>query len=368
MFLLDPHRGRRRRAIMRDKAISAMKHSGDGLNRAARDIGNRARGSAMVIRTRWSGDAVDDDVLVARVRSHFGRAVLHPGAIQVTAAQGCVHLSGTVLRAELEPLLRAVSTTPGVREIRHDLDIHNQADVPELQGGRVRHLRQGWPPGVRLLTGIAGGALAIFGLSRRGPLGIAAGVIGTGLATRAVANADVTRLVGAGGGRRGVDIVKTIEINVPVAEVWSFWNNFENFPRFMTHLREVRDLGNGRSHWVAEGPAGTSAGWNAEITLRAENQMLAWKSTPDSVVRNAGIVRFDPTPNGGTRVHIRLSYNPPAGALGHAVAKLFHRDPRAEMDDDLVRLKSLLEDGKTRGRDRTPVTREALASSPRADA
>jgi len=130
----------------------------------------------------------------------------------------------------------------------------------------------------------------------------------------------------------------------------------------MSHLKEVRPK-NGRSHWVAAGPAGISISWDAEITEQRPNQLLAWSSVPSSTIRTEGRVRFDTEPDGRTRVSIRMSYCPPAGVLGHAVACLFGADPKSEMDDDLVRLKSLLEVGKTRAHG-VPVTREQVAVGP----
>jgi len=156
---------------------------------------------------------------------------------------------------------------------------------------------------------------------------------------------------------RAVDVQKTITIDAPVEEVFRCFRNVANFPRFMAHLREVRDLGNGRSHWVAEGPAGVPVAWDAVITRSEPNRVLAWQSEPGATVANAGNIRFEPIADNRTRVTIRLSYNPPAGALGHVVAKLFGADPKSELDDDLVRLKSLIEYGKA-SVGRTTVTRE----------
>jgi uncharacterized membrane protein len=131
----------------------------------------------------------------------------------------------------------------------------------------------------------------------------------------------------------------------------------------MTHLKEVRDLDNGKSHWVAAGPGGISIAWDARITGRQTNQLLAWASVPESIVRTSGIVRFDKEPDGRTRVQIRMSYSPPAGLVGHAVAWLFGADPKTEMDGDLVRMKSLLETGKTRAHG-LAITREQMAGAP----
>jgi len=128
----------------------------------------------------------------------------------------------------------------------------------------------------------------------------------------------------------------------------------------MTHIKEVRPLDSGRSHWVAEGPGGIPISWDAEVIERKENQHLSWRSIPGSMISTSGAVRFD-RENGTTRVQIRMTYCPPAGVLGHSVARLFGSDPRTEMNHDLARLKSLLETGKTRAhgevitRDEIPV-------------
>lgn len=93
------------------------------------------------------------------------------------------------------------------------------------------------------------------------------------------------------------------------------------------------------------GPAGVPVEWDAEITERIPNKTIAWKTVPGATVEHAGIVRFDPNPDGTTRVEIRMSYNPPAGAIGHVVASLFGADPKSEMDADLARMKTLIETG-----------------------
>jgi uncharacterized membrane protein len=164
---------------------------------------------------------------------------------------------------------------------------------------------------------------------------------------RGVANVQLKRLIGTGSSGRAVYIQKAINVNSPVELVHEFWTRFENFPRFMAHVKEIRDQGNGRSHWVVAGPAGTPVEFDTMITKQVPNQTIAWKSLPGQTVQSAGIVRFDPNPDGGTRITIQMSYNPPAGSLGHAVASLFGVDPKRAMDEDLARLKTLLEQGKT---------------------
>jgi uncharacterized membrane protein len=158
------------------------------------------------------------------------------------------------------------------------------------------------------------------------------------------------RLVGVGAGRRAVDFQKTINVHAPLDEVFAYFCDFRNFPRFMSHVREVRVEDGGRSNWVVEGPVGTSFEWDAEITQLQPNRVVAWRTLPGVEVEHAGIVQFEPNLDGGTRMQVRLSYNPPAGALGHVIAALFGKDPKRAMDDDLLRFKSLLESGKATGR------------------
>jgi uncharacterized membrane protein len=113
----------------------------------------------------------------------------------------------------------------------------------------------------------------------------------------------------------------------------------------MSNVRDVRSTGGDRSHWVIAGPAGASVEWDAIITNYVPNHSVGWKTTPDSAIQHTGIVRFEPNATGGTRLEVRMSYNPLAGGVGHAVAALFGADPKNEMDQDLARMKTMLETG-----------------------
>ncbi|HJU43923.1 MAG TPA: SRPBCC family protein, partial [Vicinamibacterales bacterium] len=163
---------------------------------------------------------------------------------------------------------------------------------------------------------------------------------------RAAANVPLRQLLGVGGGRRAVDIQKTIWIAAPVEAVYAFWALFENFPHFMSRVLEVRvsERAAGLSHWRVAGPAGVPVEFDAEVTRAIPNQVLAWRTLPGAPVAHAGIVHFEPEAD-GTRVQVRMSYNPPAGWIGHGVASLFGVDPKRSMDEDLVRMKTLIETG-----------------------
>lgn len=353
MYLFDPDRGNRRRKLLLDQLNSWLSQSDDALGKTGRDLRNRTRGLMTETGARLTEGTPDDVVVVERVRSAMGRVVSHPHAIEVAAENGRVTLRGPILAHEVDDLLSTVSAVRGVSGIDNWLEVYQQAgDVPGLQGGTARPgqrfelMQENWAPAPRLLTSAAGAGLAIAGARRGDLLGLGLGALGVGLLARGLTNIETQRLIGTGAGRRAVDVQKTITIAAPVEEVFRFWSNFANFPHFMAGLNEVRDLGNGRSHWVAAGPAGVPVTWDAAITRYEPNRLLAWKSEPGATVANAGIIRFEPLADNRTRVSIHLSYNPPAGAIGHAVATLFGADPKSQMDTDLVRLKSLFEHGK----------------------
>jgi uncharacterized membrane protein len=352
MYLFDPDRGACRRARLKDKAIHAINKTGAAAGSVSRDLTNRVHGLAAQAGSVFKSGDADDDTLAARVRSRMGRAVSHPGAIEVMARDGVVTLSGDALMREIDALLSSARSTPGVREVNNQLRIHNRpGDIPNLQGARARGgprfelMQSNWAPATRLLAALTGGALMGLCLRRRDALGLVAGTLGFGLLARGATNLETRRILGIGGGRRAIDFQKTININAPVERVFEFWQNPHNFPHFMTNVREVRDLGGGRSQWTVAGPAGFSVKWNAVVTEFIPNKIIAWKSEPGSAIANAGIVRFDRNDGAGTRVTVRMSYNPLAGAIGHAFAKVFGADPKREMDQDLLRMKTMIETG-----------------------
>jgi uncharacterized membrane protein len=352
MYILDPARGNRRRAIFKDKVVSGLNKTGDAIGTTSRDLGHRTYGLFSSIGSLFSRGEVSDEKLVARVRSKLGRVVSHPHAIEVIVNEGRVTLSGAILADEVDDLLEVVSSVGGVVDIVNRLEVHNEAgDHPDLQGGVDRPgesfelLQTNWSPAIRVLASAAGGTLAFYGFKRKDPIGIALGILGSGFALRAITNKEVTRLVGVGG-RSAVDIQKTININAPVDEVYRFWTNYANFPKFMTNVQEVRESGQGQSHWVVNGPAGTTVEWDAIITRKIDNRIFAWKTLPGQIIANAGIIHFEPVGEDGTRLHIQLTYNPPGGALGHTVSSILGANPKRQIEEDLVRMKTLLETGK----------------------
>lgn len=163
----------------------------------------------------------------------------------------------------------------------------------------------------------------------------------------------------------GVHVTQTIAINRAPEEVYRFWLNFENLPSFMSHLESVEMTGEGRSRWVANAPAGTSVEWQAEVTEDVPNERIGWCSVAGSEVENSGFVAFEPLPGGrGTLVRVEIDYDPPGGALGARVAKLFGEAPDQQIQDDLRRLKQLLETGEIAVSDATLFGRGYLEQRP----
>jgi uncharacterized membrane protein len=369
MYFADPERGRRRRAGARGRFAAGLRDAGRVLDKAGRDLWNRSHGVAAEVSSMWKPEETDAPVLTERVRSVIGRAVSHPHAISVRADEGGrIHLEGPVLRDELDDLFKAIRSVRGVKQVASRLEIHNEADISSLQGGAPRRAlsevaQQNWTPALRVAAAALASGAFYTGIRSSGLERWALTAGGALLLARAITNKPLRQMIGAGGGPGAVEFEKTIHIDAPLEEVYGYWANFENFPKFMTHLKEVRHLKGNRSRWVAAGPAGISIPWEAEITEQRTNELLAWNSVPGSLVDTAGTVRFDSEPDGRTRVQIRMSYCPPAGVFGHAVAWLFGADPKSEMDRDLVRLKSLLEVGKTRAHG-MDVTRDELAVAP----
>jgi uncharacterized membrane protein len=359
MYILDPVQGRRRRALLRDKIVHALHAMGDALGATARDARNRATGVVAETRARLHDEQPSDDVLVDEVRSQMGRVVSHPGSIVVMANNGRIVLSGPILAREVDDLLDRVRSLRGVRDVENQLDVHETGTgVPGLQGGdgeaeagsRVARrtadlLRRRWPPTARIATGAAGSALVVYGTRKRGVLGTALGLTGAALVARSSANQELKGMLGLGGGR-SIDIRKTITIHAPVDQVFAFMSEFENYPAFMSHVRDVQQTDERHTHWVVDGPAGVPVEWDAETTSVISNELIAWKSLPGSTVRHEGRVRLEPTEDRATRVSIQMSYRPPAGMAGHAVASFLGANPKQEMDDDLARVKTAMETGR----------------------
>ena len=189
-----------------------------------------------------------------------------------------------------------------------------------------------------------------YGLRQRGVLGSVLGAAGFVLVGRAASNLELRRLLGVGVPRHAVDVHKSIRIQAGVDDVFALWDNFENFPSFMSHVLRVRRVdvgGNGnRWRWTVEGPGGTRVEFDAFVTAREENRLISWRTAAGASVEHGGDVKFLANDDGTTTVDVKMFYNPIGGVLGHAVAWLLGADPKHRMDDDLLRMKTYIETGR----------------------
>ncbi len=181
----------------------------------------------------------------------------------------------------------------------------------------------------------------------RGRLALAAAAVVTTTAIDTKAALDATRARrGQDMDADGIHVKQSITIQATPGEVYSFWKDLENLPRFMSHLESVK-VYNGKSVWRAKAPAGTTVEWEAEIMADHPQSLIAWRSLPGSTIPNQGSVRFRTAPGDrGTEVHVQLIYKPPGGAIGAAIAKLFGEEPKQQIKGDLRRLKQVIETGE----------------------
>ena len=210
----------------------------------------------------------------------------------------------------------------------------------------------------RIGSGVAGGILALLGLRRGGLSGVAMAAFGAGLIERAYTGfcplykkLHISTNHSAAPQpedffRDGVHIAHAYTINRPAQELFDFWRNLENLPKFMTHLKEVRVLDNTHSHWKAIGLAGYTVEWDAEIINEDSPRIISWRSLAGADVDSTGSVRFVDVGERGTEVKVVMNYIPPAGRFGAVIAKLFGQDPGQQIHEDLRHFKQLMEAGE----------------------
>jgi len=144
----------------------------------------------------------------------------------------------------------------------------------------------------------------------------------------------------------GIRVERSIVIDRPARELYDFWRDLENLPRFMSHVIEVKQRGENHSHWKVKSLAGTTLEWDAEIINEIVNELIAWRSLEGSAVDHAGSVHFEADPRGGTTVKVILEYRPPAGKLSAGVARMFGQEPAQLIEQDLHRFKEIIERGE----------------------
>jgi len=292
MYMLDPERGAPRRAVSGEKLRRLGRQTGDALDKVVHELGNRL------------GDA------------------------HITTSQ--VIDQATAMTPPRRPLERADESS---RPHPHDDGMGRAIDY-RPRGGDA------WGGGRRGAALAGGGALGLVGLlSPRSPLALLLGLAGLTLLARGATNRPLRSMLAS---RAPLLIEQSIRIDAAPEPVFDLFSHYENFPRYLSNVVEVRDLGNHRSHWVAKGPAGTEFSWNSVLTDYSRPRRLAWETEPGAEVEQSGEILFEPV-RSGTRVTVRLSYRPPAGAIGRALAALLGSDPKRQLEQDLRRMKALVE-------------------------
>lgn len=259
------------------------------------------------------------------------------GLAQIAAPRGVARLIGVKDDGRNTALMR----TLGMRELASGIGILSQPRPAGWMWSRVA--------GDVMDLALLGSALNASGTQRNRTVAATAAVLGVA-ALDVVCGQRLARDAEPGtteAKQPGVHVTRTITINKSPEEVYEFWHDFENLPRFMRHLESVRVLDGRRSHWKAKAPAGKAVEWKAEITEDRPNELIAWRSVENADVDNRGSVRFRPAPGSrGTEVMVELRYDPPGGVVAAQLAKLFHEEPGQQVQDDLHHLKQVLEIGE----------------------
>jgi uncharacterized membrane protein len=139
---------------------------------------------------------------------------------------------------------------------------------------------------------------------------------------------------------------RTVTINRPIGELFSYFRDFANLATFMENVERIDVLDDRRSHWVVKAPGGKTVEWTSVVTEEAPDSFIAWASEEGADVANSGRVDFRDAGDRGTMVSATILYDPPAGTIGKLVAKIFQREPAIQARRDLRRFKQLMETGE----------------------
>jgi len=398
MYAFDPERGAKRRANARGALRDARDRTGDRLEHAWHNAGDRldsarvrATSAAAIAGERLAGAAHTAGDRLAEVshrtrdRLEHARERLSEASYEAKdrASHAAHETRDRVKHAAYEARDRASHAAYEAREHaeyaadkardraehaaerareradqareRLEQNAHSlKADArsrAHAAGNQVRewtdHLSQVFGARSPTLTNSAllgTGALSLVGLVRRSPAVALLGLGALAVLLRSDRGRHLLDSLRHRGAASQVEVENSIHIDAAPKEVFDAWSEVENFPRFMSHVTEVRDLGHRRSHWVVRGPGGMEYAWNAVMTEQSRPERLSWRSEPGSEIEQEGTVTFEPSGN-GTRVTVRMTYSPPAGALGHGIARMLGADPQRQMDDDLARMKDFIERG-----------------------
>jgi uncharacterized membrane protein len=285
MYLLDPDRGERRRARLGETVSeTAERLASPDMMSAVRGAGARLGASDVISGVREAGARLATSDVMAGVRRAGAR--LNTG--------------------QLVSEIASVARDP-------------RSLSPTWRGGRLTLRRRS-------------STADLLDRYRWSFLGVAAGLLAAGV---------------WGLWRREPDEVReSVIVNVPRERVYEAWTQFENFPRFMPAVREVRAAGPDRTHWVVSGPAGAPIEFESIITRRQAPSALAWRTVEGALVSHGGTARFQPAGPGATRVDVAMWWRPAGGGIGESLATLSGIDPASVLREGLERFKGELEQGQ----------------------
>ena len=275
---------------------------------------------------------------VSREADRARRAARALGWFSIGLGVSELAMAGTLARMAGIHRSRGLLRVLGAREIAHGLGI--------LSGRR---------PAAWVWSRVLGDAmdLAVLGKAAASPYANRRRVAAAAAAVAGVTALDVTtgrqlsRLGDQAEADPTIHIRKSFHVHRPVQELYRFWRDFKNLPRVMQHLETVEQTEDGRSRWTARGPAGSRIHWDAEVTEDRPGEVIAWRSVEGSMVENWGSVKFTAAPGGrGSFVSVALHYDPPAGSVGVAFARLLGEEPLLQLEEDLRRFKQIMEAGE----------------------
>lgn len=200
---------------------------------------------------------------------------------------------------------------------------------------------------------LGGSALLAYGMIRRRRFtdlvfaGLGAALAYRGLSNSRLMDRSMKRLIMHTGATHPIEVSTSMTVECPVDEVYAFWRNFENLPRFLGHIASVEELDERHSRWVARLPTGITLSWRAKIIEERENELLTWQSVKGTDIYNEGFVTFEPVADGeSTELHARIVYHPPAGQLGARIVSFFDSLQTQIVREDLRSFKRLIETGE----------------------
>ena len=346
MYFFDAAQGARRRKLLADQCNHLLHACMHDLDVAWRDLQNRSQGTAAAARRLVDFSEIPDEVIVQRVRAQLGHHCAHARAIEVQSHDGHVALRGPVSSDELFGLLRAVSATPGVRTVSDELTLQNDGNGATSHGAQPSSswnlVSRPWAPATKLLVGGTGAFLLANCLTarRRTLTDVVLGTLGFGMLARSFAPSNR----GEANSWQCVEFHKTLTIAAPPEKVFGFLTRPENWLRITNKIRNLR--------WHGEDAfakdialAGINLTCSERISCLKENECFMTDSLPDSMISYHKELHFEKAGDDHTRLHLKFSYSPPAGAIGHAAASMFGLDAKSFFDDFLMRAKNFLETG-----------------------